>query len=75
MYREPRQDGESKEKTARISNAVAAKGHSTVSARGGKSGSYADWTIERPRKRAAEIGIDRRSSMSKKEPMEALRDH
>ncbi|HVK23141.1 MAG TPA: Rho termination factor [Actinokineospora sp.] len=75
LYRELREDGESKEKAARVSNAVAAEGQSKVSSRGGRAGSYDDWTVERLRKRAAEIGIDGRSSMNKKELVQALRDH
>lgn len=74
-YQKLRKKGESKEKSARIANAGAAQGKSTVSAKGGKSGSYDDWTVKDLRKRAAEIGIDGRSSMSKSELEKALRNH
>ncbi len=74
-YQKLRQSGESKEKSARIANASAAEGKSKVGAKGGKAGSYEDWTVERLRKRAAEIGIDGRSSMSKAQLVKALRDH
>ncbi len=74
-YQKLRQSGESKEKSARIANASAAEGKSKVGAKGGKAGSYEDWTVERLRKRAAEIGIDGRSSMSKSQLVKALRDH
>jgi hypothetical protein len=39
------QAGDSKEKAARISNAVAGRGKSSVGRKGGKSGSYQDWTV------------------------------
>ena len=74
-YQELRKHGESKEKSARIANAAAAQGRSKVGAKGGRSGSYEDWTVDRLRKRAAEIGIDGRSSTSKAELVKALRDH
>ena len=74
-YEALRDKGESKEKAARIANASAARGKGAVSAKGGKSGSYEDWTVDELRHRAAEIGIDGRSSMSKEELVKALRDH
>lgn len=74
-YRKLREKGESKEKSARIANASAAEGKSKVSAKGGKSGSYDDWTVTELRERAAEIGIDGRSTMSKPELINALRNH
>jgi hypothetical protein len=74
-YKELRKKGESKEKSARIANASAAKGKSKVSSKGGKSGSYGDWTVDKLRKRAAEIGIKGRSSMSKSQLVDALRNH
>ena len=45
MYQELRKQGDSKEKAARISNAAAGRGKSSVGRKGGKSGSYADWTV------------------------------
>lgn len=74
-YRELREDGESKEKAARIANASAKEDKSEVASRGGKSGSYDDWSVDDLRKRASEIGIESRSSMSKDELVKALRDH
>lgn len=70
-----RRDGASKEKAARIANASAAEGKGTVGRRGGKAGDYEDWTVDKLRKRAADIGIDGRSSMRKGELIKALRNH
>jgi hypothetical protein len=75
LYRELREQGDSKEKAARIANAAAAQGRSTVGARGGKAGSYDDWTVEDLRERAAELDIEGRSSMAKDDLIKALRDH
>lgn len=70
-----RRDGASKEKAARIANAQAAEGEETVGRRGGKAGSYDDWSVDDLRKRAAEIGIEGRSDMRKDELIDALRNH
>lgn len=75
VYEGLRDDGASKEKAARIANAAANSSRSDVGKRGGKSGSYDDWTVDDLRKRAGEIGIDGRSSMKKDELIEALRNH
>jgi hypothetical protein len=74
-YRELRGKGESKEKSARIANAAAATSKGTVSRKGGKSPSYADWSKQDLVKRAREIGIKGRSKMSKAELIKALRNH
>lgn len=75
MYEALRDDGASKEKAARISNAAANSSRRAVGAKGGRSGDYEDWTKQELMTRARQIGIEGRSSMSKAELVKALRDH
>ena len=75
LYEELRDDGASKEKAARISNAAANRGRSAVGRKGGKSGDYDDWTVEELKKRAKEIGLTGYSSKRKAELISALRNH
>ncbi len=75
LYERLRDDGNSKEKSARIANAAAASSRSEVGRRGGSSGDYEDWTVADLRKRAAEIGIEGRSGMRKSQLIDALRSH
>ena len=75
LYEKLRDEGNSKEKSARIANAAANTSRSAVGKKGGKSGSYDDWTVSDLRKRAAELDIGGRSSMSKSDLVKALRDH
>ena len=74
LYEELRKDGNSKEKSARISNAAAKKGRSAIGRKGGKSGDYDDWTVPELRKRAKEIGLTGYSGKRKAELVKALRD-
>jgi hypothetical protein len=74
-YRALRREGNSEEKSARIANAAAGSSRKSVGARGGKSGSYDDWTKKDLLQRARELGISGRSSMSKPQLIHALRNH
>jgi hypothetical protein len=75
MYEDLREEGQSKEKAARISNAAAARGKSAVGRKGGKSGSYDDWTVPELKKRAKELGLSGYSGLPKKKLVAKLRNH
>lgn len=75
MYEELRDQGASKEKAARISNAAAQRGTSAVSRKGGESGSYDDWSVDDLRKRAKELGLSGYSGKRKAELITMLREH
>lgn len=75
LYEELRKDGASKEKAARISNAAARDGASTVGRRGGKASNYEDQTVPELKKRAKEIGLTGYSDKRKSELIDLLRHH
>jgi len=75
QYEALRDEGMSKEKAARISNASDNEGRSTVGRRGGTAEDYEDRTREELYQRAKEVGIEGRSNMSKGELIDALRHH
>ena len=75
LYEKLRDEGASKEKAARISNAAARDGRSKVGSRGGASGDYDDWTVDRLRERAKELGIQGYSGKRKAELISMLRSH
>jgi hypothetical protein len=75
LYEKLRDEGESKEKSARIANASASRSRQAVGRAGGKSPSYDEWTKDDLQKRARELGVEGRSSMSKSELVDALRNH
>ena len=74
LYEDLRQQGDSKEKAARISNAVARDGSRAVGERGGESGSYDDWTVPRLRHRAKELGLHGYSGKTKAQLITQLRE-
>ncbi len=71
QYETLRQKGQSKEKAARIANTS----RSGAGKRGGKSGSYEEWSKKDLQNCAKEIGIEGRSKMNKGELIDALRNH
>lgn len=75
LYEELREDGASKEKAARISNAAAKQGRSAIGRKGGQHGDYDDWTVDELRKRAKELGLTGYSGKRKAELISALRNH
>lgn len=75
LYEKLRDEGNSKEKSARIANAAAARGRSAVGRAGGKSGDYDDWTVSHLRARAKELGMHGYSGKRKSELIGMLRDH
>lgn len=74
-YEAVRRSGASKEKAARIANAAANSNRSTVGRRGGKAGRYEDMSKQELYDRAKKVGIEGRSSMSKGELINSLRNH
>ena len=74
-YQALRREGNSEEKSARIANAAAGSSRKQVGRKGGKSPSYADWSKEALVKRARELGVQGRSSMTKAQLIAALRHH
>jgi hypothetical protein len=75
LYEELRNEGASKEKAARISNAVAKEGAKKIGRRGGRSGEYEEWTLGRLRSRAKELGLTGYSGKKKAELISMLRTH
>ncbi|MBS9524435.1 Rho termination factor N-terminal domain-containing protein [Litoribacter ruber] len=71
QYEALRDQGYSKEKSARIANSDSSK----TGKKGGKSPKYEEWTKEELYDKAQEIGIENRSKMSKEELIDALRNH
>jgi hypothetical protein len=71
QYERLREQGESKEKAARIANTP----RSQAGKRGGQSPKYEEWSKSDLENRAREIGIEGRSKMKKGELIDALRHH
>ncbi len=75
LYEDLRREGNSKEKSARISNAAAARGRPAVGRRGGQSGSYDDWTVDDLKQKAKELGLTGYSHLTKDKLIYMLRNH
>lgn len=73
LYEKLRDEGDSKQKAARISNAAAARGRSAVGRTGGKAGDYDEWSVPELRKRAKELGLHGYSGKRKSELISELR--
>lgn len=75
MYEALREEGNSKEKAARIANAAHNKGREEIGEKGGHSEKYEKWTVDELQDKAKEVGIPHRSDMDKRELIDALRHH
>lgn len=75
LYDRLRDEGNSAEKAARISNAAAKEGRSKIGRRGGNAEDYEDRTVPELRRRAKELGLSGYSGLRKAELIELLRDH
>ncbi|SDS91579.1 DUF7218 family protein [Microterricola viridarii] len=75
LYEKLRDEGASKEKAARISNATAASGRSEIGRRGGTAEDYDERTVPELRARAKELGLRGYSGKRKGELIELLRTH
>jgi hypothetical protein len=75
LYEKLRDEGNSKNKSARIANSAAATSRKKVGKKGGKSPAYDDWKRADLEAQAKKVGIKGRSKMKKRELISALRDH
>jgi hypothetical protein len=73
LYEKLREEGNSKQKSARIANAAARDGRNKVAQRGGESEDYEDWTVPQLRTRAREIGLRGYSKQRKSQLINSLR--
>ncbi len=74
VYEKLRNEGNSKQKSARIANAAAGSSRKSVGKKGGSSPSYDNWSKDDLLKQAKKVGVKGRSAMKKKELVKALRN-
>ena len=74
LYERLRDEGNSKQKSARIANAASNSSRSTVGRKGGQAAAYEDWSKADLNRRARELDISGRSSMTKDQLIDALRN-
>lgn len=75
LYEKLREEGNSKEKSARISNAAAKEGRSEIGRRGGEAENYEELTVPKLKERAKEIGLTGYSRQTKPQLIDTLRNH
>ncbi len=75
LYDSLRDDGASEEKAARISNAAANRGRSSVGRKGATAADYDERTVPELRARAKQLGITGYSDKKKSELISMLRNH
>lgn len=75
LYERLREEGASKEKAARISNAAAKEGRSKIGRRGGRADDYEDRTVAELKQRAKQLGLTGYSKLRKSELIRRLREH
>lgn len=71
QYEALRDQGMSKEKAARIANSSKAE----TGKKGGHAAKYEDWSRDDLYQKAAQVSVDGRSKMNKKQLIDALRNH